>query len=181
MSQKPRIEPADLRNDDFWVGEDHDTELKVLLLGDSIAAQYVGMFGAIAEQAGFSSCNVEVGACPPVKYGIEASAHSTRLQDWQASQSRVWAAAEEFNVVILGSCWPACYDRVPEFPEHLGATLDYLLERDIRVVLLGVTPIVPGFDRYCEEKTLSFPLMDCSVTSVPLGAGVVRGKSRLRV
>jgi hypothetical protein len=180
VCQKPRLEPADLQNDDCWIGENRNAGLKVLLFGDSIAAQYVGMLGAISEQAGFSFYNVEVGACPPVKYGIEASAHSTRLQDCQASLPPVWAAAEDFDVVILGSYWPAYYDRVPEFPEHLGATLGYLLERDIRVVLLGLTPVIPGFDRYCEEKSLSFPLMDCSMSSVPLDADVIRGNSRLR-
>jgi peptidoglycan/LPS O-acetylase OafA/YrhL len=136
------------------------TEPDILLWGDSQAAQYVGLLGALAEHLGVQFRNASFSACPPL-FGGDWS-----YPPYRAGCDRFRALVESalegrtFATVIMGGEWVA-YDRDPDFRPALQRTVRSISSAGVRVVLLAEVPIFPDYDRQCPARTMRLRVVDC--------------------
>jgi hypothetical protein len=87
VCQRQRVSAADIHNEHCVLGEKGGANPKVILWGDSNAAHYVGVIGAIAREAKFSFRNIEIGSCPPLLADPEPFVNAKRLPDCLGSAS----------------------------------------------------------------------------------------------
>lgn len=177
VCQKQIVTVADFKDPRCLVGE--ATAPSVLLVGDSIAAQYVGMLGAFGEAAGFGFYNVAASACPTVNGDPAAFVTPPRVANCRASLSAILPAIADYEVVVIGSAWSYYQGRSDQFFEVFASTMAPLLASGKKIIVLAKPPLIPGYDRLCREKVLSLPFMDCSMPDVPFDADVRRGNEAL--
>ena len=180
VCQQQRLNASTLTDPRCIIGQRSEGEPRVLLWGDSNAAHYIGVLGAIAEHAGFSFRNVEIGGCPPVTANPAIWVLPRRLKDCQDGFGLLWPRVQQYPVVIMGSAWNTYDAAAPAFYPEVEKTVNALVARGTLVVLLGKIPVVPGFDRRCPEKQLSFPFVSCAPTVIPLTDDVARVNAQLK-
>jgi len=152
---------------------------RVVLWGDSNAAQYVGMVGAMARKAGFSFRNIEPDSCPPIFQDTRPFTLAKRRQDCVVSGPAVFPAIRSADVVIMGGDWPGYQERARGFYDAMHATIKELTDAGKRVIILGKSPEIPGYDRDCREKALhALVPMQC-VSSSPILSKIVNANERL--
>lgn len=136
---------------------------RVLLLGDSNGAHYLGMLHVFANRYGFSMRNATQSACPPILSNEELSWVSRRYAPG-CRKYRAVAQREvgKYDVVLLGGSWNS-YDRTgkAEFRRMFEATVADLSRRVSSVVILENVPIFPGYSRECERRSVRLSLLDC--------------------
>ncbi len=179
VCQSQRLDAAAFANPKCIVGPRSAAEPRVLLWGDSNAAHYIGVLGRAAERGGFSFRNVEIGSCPPIVADPAPFVEPRRLRDCRASAALAWPSVQRFPVVVLGAAWTGYDHASPAFFSAVLDTVNRLLERGTFVVLLGKMPEVPGYDRRCQEKQLSFPLLACPAFRLRLADDVKAVNARL--
>jgi hypothetical protein len=167
VCQRERLTPRDVEDPRCVLGEGP----QAVLWGDSNAAHYVGMLGAFAEQAGFSFRNVAVGACPPL-YDPSGYVVASRLADCKHSAAVARPIVEASRVVILAASWSGYQERSSGFLDDIFSGVRRLSEAGRTVILVGMVPVIAGYDRLCREKALSHPLVPCRFDAVPLSQGV---------
>lgn len=129
-------------------------EVPALLIGDSNAAHYIGVLGAIAESEGFAFRNLSVSSCPPVfprghKYG-----KPTDRRGCSRYRERVRKEVRKYPYVLLGAQWTS-HSRVASFEKDLVATLEELGRHGAHVIILGQVPRFPSFNQNCEIARIS--------------------------
>lgn len=180
ICQRKVLTAADLTDPKCVVGAGSPSAKRVLLLGDSNAAHYVGMVAALARQGGFSFRNLEAGTCPPVMGDVSAFVPLARLKDCTASH-KVWATAiADAEVLILGGTWNEYDHTSATFLPMLKAQIARFAAAGKTVVILGKIPVIAGFDRLCEEKAIRYPYMQCDGGSNTLAPDVARINRMLR-
>ena len=177
VCQKQVITQADFDDPRCRVGE--STAPSVLLVGDSIAAQYVGMLGAFGKAAGFGFHNVAASACPTVIGDPSAFITAPRVANCRASLDAILPALSDYDVIVVGSAWSYYQGRSDQFFEVFSTTMAPLLAAGKQIVVIAKPPLIPGYDRLCREKVLSLPFMDCSMPDVPFDEDVRRGNEQL--
>ena len=139
---------------------DGSARVSALLIGDSNAAHYVGVIGAIAENDGFAFRNFTLSRCPPFfgakdEYGKSGDpGPCTAYRDFVRKQVR------NYPYVILGAQW-SFYAKQKNFKRDLGRTLRELANRGVKVILLGQVPRFPRYDQNCELRRLRLDLINC--------------------
>ncbi len=103
-----------------------------------------------------------------------------RLADCRNSQNIVWQAVNKYKVVIISSSWTSYQARDKSFLDIFFKTTKALSEQGKLVILLGKIPVIPGYNRLCKEKALSFPFMLCDTQSIPLSKDVANINSKLK-
>jgi peptidoglycan/LPS O-acetylase OafA/YrhL len=180
VCQVQRLDKDDLVNPACVVGRQTAGAKRVILIGDSIAAQYVGMLGEFADSAGFEFRNIAVGGCPPVIGNYPAFLYPQRVPYCEASIPLAWAELDRYDVVMMAANWTFYSARSDEFMTALVSSLDDLRRRGKEIIILGKSPVIPRYDRLCREKAISFPNMDCQFSAVELAPDVRRVNARLR-
>lgn len=180
ICQRQRITPDDVRNPRCVVGRDSSDAPTAVLWGDSHAAHYVGMVEAFARSAGFRFRNVEIGSCPPLYGDPTPFVDAKRAADCRASLALVRSVVDEFPVVIMSSAWVDYQSRSPGYLATVFETIDTLARENKLVIVLGEVAWIPGYDRRCREKALSYPFLRCPEVSVPLSPAVAEVNGRLK-
>lgn len=145
-------------------------EPKILLWGDSKAAQYVGLFDELGKRAGVSIRNAEHAACPPVfADGFGGGKYRQSCDKfWKVAKSAI--ASRSYQVIILGGSWGA-YDGTAGFRENFVRTVDELLQTGARVVVLSDVPRYGGYNRSCLERSMRLPWnLDCGARATEISA-----------
>ncbi|MDB5103917.1 MAG: acyltransferase 3 [Fibrobacteres bacterium] len=155
-----KVYEAALFNDKRCIVGDTDQVPEVLLIGDSHAAHFSGLFGEIGKRDGFSFRNIEMGDCPPVlkeKIGYEDPRNHKECREFRA---RMRTEMGKYRIIILGASW-ANYFPDREFIPDLGETLDYLSGLGKEVIVMAQVPTFESFDRNCALRNNRFFPVDC--------------------
>ncbi|MGQ2902175.1 MAG: acyltransferase family protein [Neoaquamicrobium sediminum] len=139
----------------------------VLLYGDSNAAHYVGAMRVIAEANGLTFRNLAHSSCPPINSDPTPFVYARYREPCIASLEVAEEVLSEYQTVVIGAAW-AAYDAVDSraFREQVAAQVDRLAAAGKSVVLLGLIPPQPRFDRACLAKRALLPLVDCEQVRV---------------
>ena len=132
----------------------------VLLWGDSNASHFVGMLSAFAEAVPFRFRHVSVHGCP----GVLRDPPRFALQDAREKCRRLAPAMRSalgrHATVVMANRWSR-YTHQADFLDAVAETVASIRATGARVVLVGETAEMTGFDRRCLEKALGFPGLDC--------------------
>ena len=132
-----------------------------LLWGDSNAAHYIGLISAFADAEPFRFRHLSVVGCPGVLDEPGRFASTIRRDDCERSSSALRSALEGEPTVMMASRWSKYVGVTPDFLEAVFTTAETIRATGARVILLGETPAMTGFDPRCLEKALSYPRLDC--------------------
>ncbi len=153
---------------------------QVLLWGDSHAAHYAGMAARFAHRGGFGLRTVSVFSCPPLNRDMHGVVKPEQVERCNRSNSLVWSRVGDYAVVVLAANWAQYYLRPGNrFADFLEMT-EALVARGKRVILLGQVPLIPGFDRYCQQKSLTLTYLDCRPAPVQVWPDVKIVNARLQ-
>ena len=164
---------------DCVIGDNKNISPKVILLGDSNASHYIGILGTFAKKAGFQFRNIEVSSCPPINADVTPFGPPTRIQECNKSQELIFKSLNEYKVVIMSASW-AGYFNQDKFMNAVFETVQSLADDGKLVILLGKAPIHPDYDRLCQEKAISFPMMICEYPYTPLSMEILKSNEKLR-
>jgi peptidoglycan/LPS O-acetylase OafA/YrhL len=160
ICQRKRLKEEDLVRGDCLINP--GGQAGVLLWGDSNAAHYVGVLGAIAKREGFAFRNAAHSSCPPILYNVEDVISTERLDDCIHSIDVVKKSLDGYSTVVIGAAWEGYFNKNPSFARSVELTVDALLSAGKRVVILGQVPRYAALDRSCQQKALKLPFLSCS-------------------
>jgi len=172
VCQREQVKDADTCNTHCVIGTTSEFEPRVILWGDSNAAHYVGVVGAIARQAGFHYRNIELNSCPPLLSDPAPFVLPMRLPDCRNSAAPIRAAVLAADVVIISASWSDYQKRSNTFLNAFFKTTNAMIKAGKQVILIGKAPTIDGYDRHCKEKALSFPFLECPRLALPLTSAV---------
>ena len=180
ICQRQRITQADIHNPNCVLGRATSPAPEAILWGDSHAAHYVGMVEAFALDAGFRFRNVAVSACPPLLTDPAPFAESKREANCRASLDVLRPLLEKAPVIIVSSSWLAYGIRSTGYLDAFFDTARRLAGAGKLVIVIGEAPWMPGYDRRCPEKALTYPFLQCTHLAAPIGTAVAEVDARLR-
>ena len=161
VCQRQLLQAKDLSDSRCVLGPTSDQPPRVLLWGDSNAAQYIPMLEVLAQQEGFEFRNFAIGSCPPLLGDPAPFVQPNRYQGCTESLRMAWPAAKGYPLVIIGASWSS-YDQVSaDFLPRLETSLRSLTEHGQRVLLLAKTTVLKDYDSHCREKSLKLRFLDC--------------------
>lgn len=109
-------------------------DTKILLWGDSYAAQYVSGLAAVADKLGSNVMQITFAGCPPLmnysSSGLPACAAFNR-------KAMALATNGDFSVVLLTGRWDLHRENTIK---DLQPTLEHLVNRGLKVVVIGQAP-----------------------------------------
>jgi peptidoglycan/LPS O-acetylase OafA/YrhL len=161
--QESKLVPGHFRDPQCVVGaklHGHTPRPDAILVGDSNAAHYIGVLGAIARDQGFSFRNVTVSSCPPLFGARDAYGKSIDRPGCTKYRNAIKREVRNYQYVFLGAQWSA-HSRVPTFERDLARTIQELKRSGKLVVVLGMVARFPSYNRSCEARRLRLPLVDC--------------------
>jgi len=134
-----------------------------LLWGDSHAAHYIGVIGAIAKHAGGAFRNIAHSSCPPLLRGGEHFVLKNRRVNCIKSIELVKANLGDYSRVILGGAWETYFSRDENFIYYLEQTLIDLTKSGKKVVILGQLPKFKNIElvKECGRRSLKFFVPKC--------------------
>jgi peptidoglycan/LPS O-acetylase OafA/YrhL len=180
VCQRQRVSATDIHNEHCVLGAKVGANPKVILWGDSNAAHYVGVIGAIAREAKFSFRNIEIGSCPPLLADPEPFVNAKRLPDCLGSASTIREAVMAADIVIISASWSDYLLRSDKFLDVFFETTKSLTDAGKQVILMAKAPAVAGYDRRCREKALSYPFLECSSAAISTTAEVATVNASLK-
>lgn len=180
VCQRKQLIDADRIDPHCTVGKGSNSAQRVLLIGDSNAAHFVGMVATFADHSGFRFVNLEAGSCPPIMTDVTAFVSIKRLAACTASQ-QVWRdALVDADVVIMGGTWNEYQSKSPNFLPALKKQVKQLEAEGKTVILIGKIAVIDGFDRLCDEKALRFRYKECVAESNALSAEIASVNEQLK-
>lgn len=136
------------------------TPPRILLWGDSKAAQYVGFLDVIAREYGFSFRTVSIGSCPAILSNASRYATAGLKTTCDEFSKRVTSAIDGYDLIIVGSRWHSYDSRATGFRGEVSRMVQSIRAKGKTVVLLGDVPAFPRYHRDCALRALRLP-MDC--------------------
>jgi peptidoglycan/LPS O-acetylase OafA/YrhL len=136
---------------------------KILLIGDSNAAHFIGMIQAFSTEYSFAFKNITQSSCPPLiqtknlewvdpKYQKGCSAYRTFLS----------SNLEQYEHIFIGGDW-SDYDRFAEFRPLLIETINELSSKNKKVTVLSKIPTFANYNVECEKRSVKITGLDCSL------------------
>ncbi|WDT85024.1 acyltransferase family protein [Alteromonas sp. 009811495] len=153
-----RLEQGHLADDNCVLGKGNTP--KVLLWGDSNAAQYIGVLESIANKQKWSFRNISHAACPPIFSGVEKFVTAKRLSDCLSSIELVRSTLEQYDTIIISSAFHYYIEKNDDYFIHFFEALTTLSETH-KIVVLGNVPVFDNFDRNCLAKAITYPWLKC--------------------
>ncbi len=180
VCQRSKLTTNDLTNSNCIIGSPHNRKANAILWGDSNAAHYIGVIGAISEKIGFSFKNIEIGSCPPLLMDPKKYVTAKRYQDCKLSLQLGWKEVNKYKVIFLAANWTVYQEKSEHFIHDLNATIKELLINGKQVVLIGKIPVFLRFDRRCQEKSLSLPFMNCNIDNIEISSDILKMNHQLQ-
>lgn len=180
VCQGDALENSDISSDRCLVGPEVTQTPSVLLVGDSNAAHLVGMLSVFANQEGFVFKNLQINACPPITGVVKPYVVAKRALPCEESLDRVWADAKSFSTIILSSSWSMYQWRDDSFLSEVERTALEFSRQGKLVILVGKVPEFVSYDRFCPQKRLSLPFLDCRLPDEHMRPEIERANTSLR-
>lgn len=141
--------------------DSEDLESEVLLWGDSQAAHYIGVVGTVLKQSGGSFRNATHSACPPV-FGPKGYGIPAYRAGCDAFRPHMQAAilSGRFSTIVMSGAWDI-YDKNPNFRRDFEKTVSMMLDKNLRVILIGQAPYFANYNRNCELRGARVGGVDC--------------------
>lgn len=136
---------------------------RVLMIGDSNAAHYLGVFRVFSDKYGFAFRNATQSACPPVFGDVRIDWMSRKYAaDCSLYRQFLPEVVKDYDVVVVGGSW-FNYDRAgaDEFRLMLEETVHAITKEGPRVILLAQAPIFPGYSQSCARRKVRMPFIEC--------------------
>lgn len=180
ICQRKALHASDLDDAKCVLGGGVAPASRILLLGDSNAAHFVGMVSEFAQRAQFRFRNLTVGSCPPIFGDVSTFVPSARQKACTDSH-KVWkTAVAEADILIIGGTWNEYQQTSAKFLPMLEAQIREFSTAGKTVIILGKIPVIVGFDRLCQEKAIRYPLMHCDGGMNQLPEDVANINAKLR-
>lgn len=161
VCQRQKISEQVVNDPHCVMGSGISGQPHVLLWGDSNAAHYVGMLAVLAKASGFKFRNLELGSCPPIFGDPNEFVEARRREDCRAASEAAPEIVSHYSVIIISASWSE-YEKISSrFLANFFETAKSLAQQDKLLVLIGKIPPIPGYDRLCREKALSYPWLQC--------------------
>ncbi|WP_449465783.1 acyltransferase family protein [Stenotrophomonas humi] len=145
-----------LRDPRCIVGDVAAGKPRVLIWGDSKAAQYVGLFDELGKQSGVSIRNAEHSSCPPVfadGYGVGRYRESCD-KFWRVIHSGVMQ--RDYDTIVISGSW-GYYAGLAGFSKVFENTIHELRAAGARVVFVTDVPVYRGYNRECLKRSMRLP------------------------
>lgn len=153
---------------------------RVLLMGDSNAAHYVGIVSTFATHGQFRFRNLAVGSCPPLIGDVALFVSPRRLLACTASQ-RIWSdAIAQAEVLILGATWTTYHSASPAFMAMFKSQVRQYVAMGKQVVILGKVPMIAAYDGLCSQKAIRYPFMQCEAPTNGMAPKIAAVNAELR-
>jgi len=151
VCQQQVLDPANLNDPkcEFGTGEG---PARILLLGDSHAAEFAPLFRVAAEVQGVRIRSVAIGFCPPLTGSLQGTVPDWRLKACEQGVPQVLERARDFPLLILGAAWDEYARNSPGVWARLELQLRKLTTQGHRVWLLPRVPVLVGYDAACPAK-----------------------------
>lgn len=159
VCQRSQLHEKDLQNPDCIINGTKEPE--VLLWGDSNAAHYVGMVGALAERGGFSFRNAAHSSCPPLLHGAEITQSPANIKRCLASINEVEKRLHLYSTIVLAASWDSHLNKSETVKALLEKTIDRLRAQGKHVIILGQVPSFRDVNRKCQQKALKLQMVKC--------------------
>jgi len=179
VCQRGRIVAKDTVDERCLVGANSADTPRAILWGDSNAAHYIGMLGTFAREKGFRFRNLEIDSCPPIDVDPKPFVPAIYEADCRESLEVVQPVINAFPVVIMSAVWSSYQEISNLFLQRVFDTVTALTQRGKLVILIGQAPVIPGYDRVCQEKALRYPFLNCNPKVAPV-LDVVNVNANLR-
>lgn len=139
------------------------THPRVLLVGDSHAAHYLGMLRAFSGRYGFSLRNITQSACAmvfDVRNGSWVNKRNAR--GCATYRAAIKAEFSKYDTVIIGSAWEIHEHRHSlAFRLAVKKTLATVASRVKNVIILADVPVMDGYNRDCQIRSVWIPQLQC--------------------
>lgn len=171
VCQQHEFDEREIFNPDCVLGAPR--EPKTLLLGDSNAAHYIGVWGSLTLASGGTFRNITMGSCPPLWEELDRFTLPERRAHCAKGVHQMLTLASTMETVIISADW-TFYEMLDEgFLDAFNRTLTRLTDQGVTIVIFGKAATFKNFNRKCDEKALSFPLMNCTLADQSLSADVI--------
>lgn len=161
ICQVQRASDAILSDSNCIVGASTLSEPRILLWGDSHAAHYLGMLDEFGKALGFSFRNIEIGLCPPILDVPGNYVMATARANCDQSSRIIAEHLDHYETIIIGAQWMTFIWLSDRFKSAFEEQLRSFDAQGKTVILLGNIATNNNFDRYCKEKSVSFPGLTC--------------------
>lgn len=158
--QMAKFDPGVLKDSRCILGP-RQQKPKILIIGDSNAAHYVGYLKVIAEARAVTMQNLTHSACVPF------ARHSDRYVSPQYADScrrynqAIGDIIGDYKVLFIAASWPTYAGSNKQFFADFSYMLEQLAKRVPHVVVGLKAPIFKGYDRFCELKNERLAQSDC--------------------
>lgn len=161
VCQRQKISEQVVNDPHCVMGSEISSQPNVLLWGDSNAAHYVGMLAVLAKAGGFKFRNLELGSCPPIFGDPNEFVEARRREDCRAASKAAPQIVSHYSVIIISASWSEYEHISSRFLANFFETAKSLAQKGKLLILIGKIPPIPGYDRLCREKALSYPRLQC--------------------
>jgi hypothetical protein len=156
------ISSKDLTDPRCVIGNKTDQTANVMLWGDSNSTHYIGIIGSFAQEAEFAFRNIAIGGCPPVLSDPTGFVSENWRENCLKSKPLLNEYIDDYEVLIIAASWSSYQSRSTTFINELKETLNSLVQRKKRVILLGKAPVFDkSYDPICKKKKLRVPWLNC--------------------
>ena len=138
------------------------------------------MVGAFGKKNNFRVRNIAVGSCPPIFDDTKDFVSPSRLSDCRSSSEVARHAINSFNIILISADWLTYQGRSAQLLDTFFETIATLEQEGKKIIIIGKAPVFDRYDRRCREKALSYPLLDCPVSTAPLTADVATTNAKLK-
>ena len=171
------LQKRQLKQNDFKVGKnllnkDGIQDPKILLWGDSNAAQYVSMFKTFAKAGNFSFQNVSSSACPPIFGNLDGIIGDRVKKYCPHNLSMIESQLKGFDIIIMGGSWQVYSNRSSKTIDKLEKTITKLTNDGKQVMLLLQMQRMKGLNRTCGARAVINPIINCE-TRFNVGAPTI--------
>jgi hypothetical protein len=151
VCQQHVLDPSSLTDPKCEFGSG-DGPARILLLGDSQAAQFAALFRIAAEAQGLRMRSVALGACAPLEGSLQGVVAGSRVEACEQGMPQMLERARDFPLLIIGAAWAGYARNDPGVWARLESQLHKLTAQGHRVWLLPKVPEFADYDTACPAK-----------------------------
>jgi peptidoglycan/LPS O-acetylase OafA/YrhL len=151
VCQQQSLEPARLTDPRCELGSGN-APARILLLGDSQAAQFAPLFRIAAEEQGVRVRSIALGSCAPLAGPLKGVVADGRLAACSYGVPLMLQRARDFPLLILGAAWGAYAQSEPAVWTRLETQLRDFTAEGHQVWLLPRIPELVAYDAACPLK-----------------------------
>lgn len=151
VCQQNFLDPASLTDPkcEFGTGKG---PARILLLGDSHAAEFSPLLRVAAEEQHLRIRSVALGSCAPLSGSLYGVVDDSRLEACEKGIPQILELAKNYPYIIIGAAWSGYANRTPDVWLRLESELLTLTAQGHKIWLLPKVPEFLNYDAACPAK-----------------------------